>query len=1000
MSSPEYRRELEVYVDGNDSSFPRRLRHREGASMDDEVFDLIKAHMAKCRTFVLFVGPQSAQHPWINRELEHWLDTYPTRDFLIAVTHGEAPQSESERTFPARVVKDELHKRLWIDLRGFRHRKKDGKVLSLRGYEEERLRLAAALMGPDVSVAHLVEGWRRADAKRRRRNRILGALAGTVLLGSAAGLVAALAARQESAREARASSLALVSRQSSGQDANRRLDGLAFAASSLMEQPTPLGYSSLIEAAQPLPRHLRSIVHDRGGKAVDVVRFLDHDRIVASAGYTGVLQLTAADSGKVLGRVELTSRANALAVHPDLPLLAVATRRGLDLVSYQPGAADPAPRITGRWRSAESFQGVVFEPGGKTLIAGGTDGTLARFRLADATPDSWEPVETLKLADPDGAKTVVFGLALDAGARRLAVADILGTIRCLDADHWERPAKTAEHSSEIFGMASSPDGRLAVAADADGGYVFFRPADCALLDRVASPVTQDSVARGFDGHLRSAPRLERAHTGIAFSADGSLIGVASHDRTVRIDTVDRHASAYIVVHQAMTRSVSFSADGTRVATGSDDGRIEIWEMGSSVETRRIGGVDALAVDPQGQWAAAWSDDGALQLLDPATGRVIARGRVPDDDEFRRSVSHLSPSPDRKTLAVRAMGSTRVLAWDVSNPGRRDLAPPRFLQHPNVAGHVAMVRGMAPGPGSAELVTAEGYQGRSVRLWDLARGIGKEVATLEGEATAVATGHGLIAAADATGLVRVISPDGKRIGDLRLPGTPKALAVSPDGRTLFASFLGKESRGNCLCRMDGELETGSWPSSLGHPAPPATPGCHGAAGRLRCRGLLSGTSAPHALFTPQSDTLAVATTGASLDLGDLFLLQAGDGWQPRLLSSAGEVYALDFTLDGALLAAGGPSRSVEIFDVETARKAAEIPLPNPVRDLRFIPGPQNRLLTLDGAEVGFLRLWDWRREALVRAACARWPESYAPLPNPALPQLRSRGEICGARRESP
>jgi hypothetical protein len=148
LVAPAYRRTLEVCVDGSDFSLPRRGRNRADGTPEDEVFDLIRAYMEKCRLFVLFVGPRSARHPWIHRELSWWLDNREEESVLIVVTHGRDSKNERETTFPEAVVRRELDRRIWIDLRGF-GAGKGADLLAARPYEEERLRLAAALLGPD-----------------------------------------------------------------------------------------------------------------------------------------------------------------------------------------------------------------------------------------------------------------------------------------------------------------------------------------------------------------------------------------------------------------------------------------------------------------------------------------------------------------------------------------------------------------------------------------------------------------------------------------------------------------------------------------------------------------------------------------------------------------------------------------------------------------------------------------------------------------------------------
>ncbi|HEY0513785.1 MAG TPA: hypothetical protein VGH73_17890 [Thermoanaerobaculia bacterium] len=177
LVAPAYRRTLELYVDGSDFSIPRRSRGRSEGSAgepDDEVFDLIRAYMEKCRHFLLFVGPRSARHPWIQRELAWWLDHRDEESILVAVTHGSDPKNHREQTFPKLLVDRALDRKIWIDLRGFGAGPAES-LISLRPYAEERLRLTAFLLGPTVSAADLIAGWKLAAARFRRRQAIVRA---------------------------------------------------------------------------------------------------------------------------------------------------------------------------------------------------------------------------------------------------------------------------------------------------------------------------------------------------------------------------------------------------------------------------------------------------------------------------------------------------------------------------------------------------------------------------------------------------------------------------------------------------------------------------------------------------------------------------------------------------------------------------------------------------------------------------------------------------------
>jgi hypothetical protein len=77
----------------------------------------------------------------------------------------------------------------------------------------------------------------------------------------------------------------------------------------------------------------------------------------------------------------------------------------------------------------------------------------------------------------------------------------------------------------------------------------------------------------------------------------------------------------------------------------------------------------------------------------------------------------------------------------------------------------------------------------------------------------------------------------------------------------------------------------------------------------------------------------------------------------------------------------------------AAPIAELPFANPVRGLSWLPGRPDWLVTLDGFDLGFLRLWAWKPEALVAEACTRWPDWYEVVEEPALPRPVRRSDLC-------
>ena len=112
---------------------------------------------------------------------------------------------------------------------------------------------------------------------------------------------------------------------------------------------------------------------------------------------------------------------------------------------------------------------------------------------------------------------------------------------------------------------------------------------------------------------------------VAVSTDGSRIASGSNDHKVRVWNSDSGAllHAIDVGGEGPAWSVAFSPTGDRIATGNDDGVLQVWSADGgqklSPAMKHGGPVNSIAFSRDGRFIATGGADGTVRVWDPVSG---------------------------------------------------------------------------------------------------------------------------------------------------------------------------------------------------------------------------------------------------------------------------------------------------------------------------------------------------------------------------------------------